>query len=205
MGKVWALGHVMMRCGILGHMRSAGVWEGGCGGGVRLCARCSGSIVCATPCKPKCSTHPHLLTEILSVMRAVITFLFAQYSAKGTALLINSWSLYMFFNLCMYVQIEMRLSEIERQVKDQVGSEEEAIRQYKELRSHISELQAAMRAVYMQPQYCLAFLKAGRIVSVYDKQVWQGVVGRGRKQVWGVRAAAVLPCFPQGGTHRVSV
>lgn len=99
----------------------------------------------------------------------------------------------------------MRLSEIERQVKDQVGSEEEAIRQYKELRSHISELQAAMRAVYMQPQYCLAFLKAGRIVSVYDKQVWEAGVGKGRKQVSGVHAAAVLLCLPEGGTHRVGV
>ena len=46
--------------------------------------------------------------------------------------------------------------------------------QYKSLLGRLAELEAAVRAVCVQPQHCQQFLRAGRIVAVRDGEVREG-------------------------------
>ena len=47
--------------------------------------------------------------------------------------------------------------------------------QYKSLLGRLAELEAAVRAVCVQPQHCQQFLRAGRIVAVRDGEVRESV------------------------------
>lgn len=69
------------------------------------------------------------------------------------------------------IQTERRLKELETQAADAGREGDEAILQYKSLLTQLAELELALKAVCMQPQYCLQFLRAGRVVAVRDGEV----------------------------------
>ena len=72
-------------------------------------------------------------------------------------------------------QTERRLKELETQAADAGREGDDAIVQYKSLVTKLAELDVALRAVCMQPQYCLQFLRAGRVVAIMDGVVRESV------------------------------
>ena len=72
------------------------------------------------------------------------------------------------------LQTERRLKELEAQAADAGREGDDAILQYKSLLTRLAELEVALKAVCMQPQHCLQFLRAGRVVAVRDGEVNDG-------------------------------
>ena len=73
-----------------------------------------------------------------------------------------------------HVQNEKRLAELESAAAAAGREGDDAIVQYKSLLGRLAELEAAVRAVCVQPQHCQQFLRAGRIVAVRDGEVRGG-------------------------------